>query len=154
MGNRRASSILARGTTLRPAFGRCYEWQASLFVRTGESLVAPREARAKWDGPGHFFLLNNLFPVFYFRDSQKHEVETKQLVRAVKRNLSRFPADFMFQLSYQEVRNLRCQFGTSSLQAPEITENRNCAHVFSLAHGGTRHCDVVVGAVKPAGRGC
>lgn len=42
-------------------------------------------------------------------------VETKVLVRAMKRNLERFPEDFMFQLTVEEVRNLRCQFGTSSL---------------------------------------
>lgn len=41
-------------------------------------------------------------------------VETKQLKRAVKRNLERFPNDFMFELSSEEVRNLRSQFGTSS----------------------------------------
>ena len=39
-------------------------------------------------------------------------VETKQLNRAVKRNLERFPVDFMFQLTFQEVRDLRCQIGT------------------------------------------
>lgn len=41
-------------------------------------------------------------------------VETKALVRAVKRNLDRFPADFMFQLTKDEFDNLRSQFGTSS----------------------------------------
>jgi len=41
-------------------------------------------------------------------------VETKQLVRAVKRNISRFPDDFMFQLSKDEFENLRRHFGTSS----------------------------------------
>ena len=41
-------------------------------------------------------------------------VETKQLVRAVKRNLDRFPADFMFPLTNQEFVILRSQFGTSS----------------------------------------
>jgi hypothetical protein len=41
-------------------------------------------------------------------------VETGQLVRAVKRNTSRFPHDFMFQLSEDEFENLRCHFGTSS----------------------------------------
>jgi hypothetical protein len=41
-------------------------------------------------------------------------VETKALTRAVRRNLVRFPADFMFQLSNQELANLRRQFGTSS----------------------------------------
>ena len=42
-------------------------------------------------------------------------VETKALKRAVKRNLERFPPDFMFQLNNQEVTNLRYQIGTSSL---------------------------------------
>ncbi len=37
-------------------------------------------------------------------------VETKQLNRQVKRNIERFPADFMFQLSREEC--LRCQIGT------------------------------------------
>jgi len=41
-------------------------------------------------------------------------VETKMLVRAVKRNISRFPTDFMFQLSKEEFDNLRFHFGTSS----------------------------------------
>ena len=37
----------------------------------------------------------------------------KTLVRAVKRNLARFPPDFMLQLSHDEFENLRFQFGTS-----------------------------------------
>jgi len=41
-------------------------------------------------------------------------VETKMLVRAVKRNTNRFPTDFMFQLSKEEFDNLRFHFGTSS----------------------------------------
>jgi len=41
-------------------------------------------------------------------------VETKALIRAMKRNKERFPTDFMFQLSPQEVEILRCQIGTSS----------------------------------------
>ncbi len=41
-------------------------------------------------------------------------VETKVLVQAIKRNLERFPADFMFQLSAEEFANLRSQFVTSS----------------------------------------
>ncbi len=43
-----------------------------------------------------------------------YEVETKVLNRAVKRNLQRFPVDFMFQLTVDEAENLRCQIGTSS----------------------------------------
>ena len=41
-------------------------------------------------------------------------VTTFNLNKAVKRNLDRFPEDFMFQLNYQEVRNLIFQFGISS----------------------------------------
>lgn len=41
-------------------------------------------------------------------------VETKVLVQAVKRNLARFPADFMFQLTNQEFSDLRSQSVTSS----------------------------------------
>lgn len=41
-------------------------------------------------------------------------VETKTLNRAVKRNQSRFPSDFMFQLTPEEAKSLRCQFGTSN----------------------------------------
>ena len=43
-----------------------------------------------------------------------YEIETKQLKRAVRRNISRFPDDFMFELSPDEFNNLRSQFGTSS----------------------------------------
>lgn len=41
-------------------------------------------------------------------------VETKALNRAVKRHIERFPDDFMFTLSLQELKDLRCQIGTSS----------------------------------------
>jgi hypothetical protein len=41
-------------------------------------------------------------------------VPTKALLQAVRRNAERFPEDFMFQLSNQEVRDLRSQFVTSS----------------------------------------
>lgn len=41
-------------------------------------------------------------------------VQTKVLVQAVKRNLDRFPDDFMFQLSQEEWENLRSQSVTSS----------------------------------------
>lgn len=55
-------------------------------------------------------------------------VETGALNRAVKRNASRFPADFMFQLTAQEWDDLRCQTGISS------------------AHGGRReaHCNIAI----------
>lgn len=45
--------------------------------------------------------------------AELYAVPVKGLVRAVKRNLDRFPADFMFQLEKQELARLRYQFGTS-----------------------------------------
>ncbi|MCX6766601.1 MAG: ORF6N domain-containing protein [Candidatus Moranbacteria bacterium] len=41
-----------------------------------------------------------------------YRVETKTFNRAVKRNLERFPEEFMFQLSKEEYASLRYQFGT------------------------------------------
>jgi ORF6N domain len=49
-----------------------------------------------------------------FNLASLYEVETKYLKRQVKRNLNRFPKDFMFKLSKNEYEFLRCQFGTSS----------------------------------------
>jgi hypothetical protein len=43
-----------------------------------------------------------------------YAVETKQLVRAVKRNIERFPDDFAYQLTAKEFTDLRRQIGTSS----------------------------------------
>ena len=48
--------------------------------------------------------------------AQLYGVETKILNKAVKRNLDRFPEDFMFQLTTEEAENLRFQFGTSKKQ--------------------------------------
>ena len=36
------------------------------------------------------------------------------LKRAVRRNLELFPSDFMFELTREELENLRCQIGISS----------------------------------------
>jgi len=46
--------------------------------------------------------------------AELYGVETKMLVRAVKRNIDRFPSDFMLHLEKEEFENLRFQFGTSS----------------------------------------
>ena len=56
--------------------------------------------------------------------AELYGVETKGINRAVKRNLRRFPADFMFQLSIEEASLLRRQIGTSTfcrLCAPATT---------------------------------
>jgi len=44
--------------------------------------------------------------------AELYGVEVKQLKRQVRRNIDRFPADFMFQLSKDDLDSLRCHFGT------------------------------------------
>jgi hypothetical protein len=46
--------------------------------------------------------------------SELYGVETKRLNEQVKRNIDRFPADFMFLLTRQEFENLKSQIATSS----------------------------------------
>ncbi|WP_316814737.1 ORF6N domain-containing protein [Pedobacter nyackensis] len=46
--------------------------------------------------------------------AELYGVETKQLKRQVKRNMERFPHDFMFEMSPDEYAALRCQIGTSN----------------------------------------
>ena len=46
--------------------------------------------------------------------AELYGVETSQLKRSVRRNAVRFPNDFMFELTDNELENLRCQTGTSS----------------------------------------
>jgi hypothetical protein len=53
--------------------------------------------------------------VMFDRDlAELYEVETAQLKRAVRRNIDRFPDDFMFELTKKELSHWRCQFGTSN----------------------------------------
>lgn len=55
-------------------------------------------------------------------------VETKRLKEQVKRNIERFPEDFMFKLSKKEYENLRSQIATSSWggtrYAPILRKNK------------------------------
>lgn len=49
--------------------------------------------------------------------AELYEVETKTLKRAVKRNIGRFPSDFMFELTKTESKILRYHFGTLEMGA-------------------------------------
>lgn len=50
-----------------------------------------------------------------------YEVPTKRLNEAVKRNITRFPQNFMFQLTKDEWKNLRSQFATFSKDIRKYT---------------------------------
>ena len=68
-------------------------------------------------------------------------VSTRDLNKAVSRNLDRFPDDFMLQLTRAEFNDLKFQFGTSSwggtrkLQGPLQNQGLPCSPVFSEANG-------------------
>jgi len=44
--------------------------------------------------------------------AEMYETETKRLKESVRRNLNRFPPDFMFEMNEQEYHSLRTQFAT------------------------------------------
>lgn len=44
--------------------------------------------------------------------AELYQIETKNLKRQVKRNIERFPKDFMIELTKEEEDSLRCQIGT------------------------------------------
>lgn len=56
-------------------------------------------------------------------------IETKVLKQAVKRNIERFPEDFMFQMSLDEFRNWRSQFVTSN--SPDLMGLRYAPFCFT-----------------------
>jgi phage regulator Rha-like protein len=60
------------------------------------------------------FLIRSKKVMLDFHLAELYGVETKALKRAVRRNKERFPEDFCFELTGEELKNLRYQFGTSS----------------------------------------
>lgn len=75
-------------------------------ARHGVAQFAETDPRIR-DLRGHRVLLD-------FDLAELYGVETKVLNQAVRRNLRRFPSDFMFQLTVDEFANLRSQIVTSS----------------------------------------
>jgi hypothetical protein len=102
-------------------------------IYKGVALVPPeRIERSILLIRGHKVILDADLAVLY-------GVETKQLIRAVKRNLPRFPDDFMFQLNEEEFENLRFHFGTSSQwggrrYAPYAFTEQGVAMLSSVLH--------------------
>ena len=53
--------------------------------------------------------------------AELYQVEPRVLVQAVKRNIARFPEDFMFQLTEKEFSNLKSQIVISSWKIPLLS---------------------------------
>ena len=60
------------------------------------------------------YFIRNQKVMLDFDLASLYEVETRRLNEQVKRNISRFPSDFMFQLTEIELENLMSQIATSS----------------------------------------
>ena len=58
------------------------------------------------------YLVRDFKVMLDFDLAELYSVETKQLKRQVRRNIDRFPEDFMFELNKEELDSLRSQFGT------------------------------------------
>ncbi len=58
--------------------------------------------------------MNQIIPIENIT-ARNYQVETRSLKQAVRRNIDRFPSDFMFELSKEEFQNWRSQFVISNL---------------------------------------
>ena len=58
--------------------------------------------------------IRNQKVMFDFDLAEMYGIDTKTLKRAVRRNIERFPEDFMFELTMEEFQNLRTQIASSS----------------------------------------
>ncbi|MBR1907378.1 ORF6N domain-containing protein [bacterium] len=77
------------------------------------------------------YIIRNMKVMLDFDLAKLYEVETKRLNEAVKRNIERFPGDFMFQLTKDEWNNLRSQIATAN---PNVQKIRSIPFAFT-EHG-------------------
>lgn len=81
-------------------------------AREGHSIILTQSIE------GRIFALRRQRVMLSTHLAQLYEVEPKVLIQAVKRNVKRFPADFMFQLTSSEFSILKSQIVTSSWGGP------------------------------------
>ena len=60
-----------------------------------------------------------------------YHYETKNINKAMKRNIERFPEDFCFQLTKKEIENLKFQIGTSSLEKENYGGRRYLPYAYT-----------------------
>ena len=82
--------------------------------------------------------------------AEMYGTETKRLKEAVRRNIRRFPADFMFVLTNEEYESLRTQFATSKGRGGTrympfaFTEQGVAILEKELASSKSRLCEVII----------
>lgn len=71
--------------------------------------------------------------------AEMYQVETKNLKRAVRANIERFPDDFMFELTKEEYDSLRC----NSFTLNNVGDSLRCKNFTSNKRGGNRYLPFV-----------
>src|SRR5438309_8888865 len=91
------------------------------------------------------FILRGERIMLSFDIAALYGIEPKALVQAVKRNIDRFPEDFMFQLTAEEFQNLKSQIVTSSWDGIRrarpyafTEQGSRCSQAFSTARARSR----------------
>ena len=82
---------------------------STLFMNNNDSMLIPEEVIMS-----KIYLIRNQKVMLDDDLAELCEVETRRLNEQVKRNIDRFPEDFMFQLTKEQFENLKSQFATSS----------------------------------------
>ena len=107
--------IMAKKTTIDPTQKLDAKCELSLETQT----LHPKQQ----DIENLIYVVRNR-QVMFDRDLAKlYQVETGQLNRQVKRNIERFPPDFMFQLTKEELEILKCQNGIASWETRKFQQN-------------------------------
>lgn len=83
---------------------------------SGKTTITPVESLATGTITKHIVTMRNHKVLLDADLAELYGVQTKVLVQAVKRNVDRFPGDFMFQLDAEEWKILRSQSVTSSVK--------------------------------------
>ena len=83
--------------------------------------------------------------------AQLYGVQTKALIQAVKRNIRRFPEDFMFQLTWDEAQSLRSQIVTLNVRKSQADFGRG-RHIKYLPYAFTEQGVAMLSSVLNSDR--
>jgi hypothetical protein len=81
--------------------------------------------------------------------AEMYQVETKNLKRAVRANIKRFPDDFMFELTKEEYDSLRCK----KITLNDENDALRCKYFTSNKRGGNHSLKLAIPPFRNAGKG-
>jgi len=96
------------------------------------------------------FMMRGLRVMLSTHLAELYGVETRALVQAVKRNIERFPSDFMFRLTWQETKSLRSQIVT--LEKTKAVGSRRGKHTKYLPYAFTEQGVAMLSSVLSSKR--